>query len=384
MRVLFTTTAGLGHIHPTVPLAHAMAARGHDVLWAVPPDGLDAVQATGIPTAAVGTAGLLDVGAVVSRFPEIQALPPEQRPEVIFGKVFGATSAPVVLADLAPLARSWRPDLVVSDAGEFAGHVVAAELGIPSVTKGFGPLLSETRVARAGREVEPLWLARGLEPRPYGGAYDHLYIDIFPTGLQPPAVDHVAHRQPMRPVTYTGPPTDSDPVAWPEVPTDAARVYVTMGTVFNRPELVEQVIDAVASLAVRVLATFGPQADVPALTGRSNVRVEAYVPQILVLPQADVVVSHGGSGTVVAALSHGLPQLCLPQGADQFLNARAVASAGAGLALMPEDANPEAIRDAVLRLTSDETFRIAAAHVSESIAAMPSPDEVAALLESLP
>jgi len=32
MRVLFTTPAGLGHIHPTVPLAQAMVARGHDVL----------------------------------------------------------------------------------------------------------------------------------------------------------------------------------------------------------------------------------------------------------------------------------------------------------------------------------------------------------------
>jgi hypothetical protein len=35
-RVLFTAPAGLGHIHPMVPLARAMVARGHDVLWAVP------------------------------------------------------------------------------------------------------------------------------------------------------------------------------------------------------------------------------------------------------------------------------------------------------------------------------------------------------------
>jgi UDP:flavonoid glycosyltransferase YjiC (YdhE family) len=47
-RVLFTTPSGLGHIHPMVPLARAMAARGHDVLWAVPADGVGHVERTGV------------------------------------------------------------------------------------------------------------------------------------------------------------------------------------------------------------------------------------------------------------------------------------------------------------------------------------------------
>ena len=85
----------------------------------------------------------------------------------------------------------------------------------------------------------------------------------------------------------------------------------------------------------------------------------------------------------VGAVALGLPQLCLPQGADQFLNAAAIASAGAGLALMPREATAEAVTDAVLRLLTDLSFRDAAARVSESIASMPSVEEVAALLETL-
>ncbi len=54
-----------------------------------------------------------------------------------------------MLAALLPVALDWSPDLVVADAAEFAGHIVAAELGIPSVTKDFGPLLPEQ--SRAGR-----------------------------------------------------------------------------------------------------------------------------------------------------------------------------------------------------------------------------------------
>ena len=114
-----------------------------------------------------------------------------------------------------------------------------------------------------------------------------------------------------------------------------------------------------------------------------RVRVERYVAQTLVLPHCDVVLSHAGSGTVLAAAALGLPQLCLPQGADQFLNAAAVQSAGAGIAQLPGECNADTVRDAVLRLLADPSFRDAARRVGVSIAAMPSPDDVAAVLETI-
>jgi MGT family glycosyltransferase len=157
-----------------------------------------------------------------------------------------------------------------------------------------------------------------------------------------------------------------------------------MGTVFNDPEPLEAVLAGLAELDVRVLVTVGPRAD-PAVLGTqpAHVRVERYVPQSLVLPHCGAVVSHAGSGTVLATLTLGLPQLCLPQGADQFLNAAAVASAGAGISLMPGEATPDAIRNAVTNLVGDASFRAAAGRVSASIASMPSPDDVAAVLETL-
>jgi UDP:flavonoid glycosyltransferase YjiC (YdhE family) len=87
---------------------------------------------------------------------------------------------------------------------------------------------------------------------------------------------------------------------------------------------------------------------------------------------------------VLATLVLGLPQLCFPQGADQYLNAAAVASAGAGISLMPGAGSADAVRDAVVRLLGDGSFRDAAGRVSASIASMPSPDDVAAVLETLP
>jgi UDP:flavonoid glycosyltransferase YjiC (YdhE family) len=103
-----------------------------------------------------------------------------------------------------------------------------------------------------------------------------------------------------------------------------------------------------------------------------------------VLPHCDVAVSHAGSGAVLATLSLGLPQLCLPQGADQLLNAAAVASSGAGVSLMPSAGGADAVRDAVARLLREASSGDAARCVSASIASMASPDDVVGVLQTLP
>jgi UDP:flavonoid glycosyltransferase YjiC (YdhE family) len=385
MRVLVTTPAGAGHINPMVPLARALAARGHDLLWAVPAAGVGRVERGGIRAMAVGPPGIPGPAEARHLYPELDALPAADMPNVMFGKLFGAIMAPPMLAGMAPLALEWRPDLVVADAAEFAGHIVAAELNVPSVTKGFGVLLPERRVAAAAQELAPLWRSRGLEPQPYGGSYTHLYLDIYPPEMGSQTADHVPRRQPLRPDTDDGQVDTSLPLPLPDARSHAPLVYVTMGTVFNNPEPLKVVLAALGELDVRVLVTVGPEGD-PALLGKqpAHVRVERYVPQTHVLPHCDVVVSHGGSGTVLATITLGLPQLCLPQGADQFLNAAAVSSVGAGVSLMQGETSADAVRDAVVRLLDDAAFRDVARRLRASIASMPSPEAVAAVLESLP
>lgn len=387
MRVLFTTPAALGHIHPMAPLARAMLARGHEVLWAVPADGVVDVERAGVRAVRAGPAGLTRPLQVISRYPDLQTLPPADLPDLLFGRMFGAVATPPILADLAPVVLEWRPDLVVADAADFAGHILAAELGVASVTKGFGPLLPERRVAAAGNEVASLWLSRGLEPRPYGGAYDHLYLDVYPDELQPWTASHIPHRHLLRPVSDDGQGADVAALPLPELPEGrggAPLVYVTMGTIFNDARPLHMVLAALAALDVRVLVTVGPKGDPAALGPQPPyIRVERYVPQTAVLPHCDLAVSHGGSGTVLSGLALGLPQLCLPQGADQFLNASAVTSTGAGLSLSPGDATVAAVEQAAARLLGEPSFRSAAVRLAAAIESMPSSGDVAAVLEDV-
>ena len=83
-----------------------------------------------------------------------------------------------------------------------------------------------------------------------------------------------------------------------------------------------------------------------------RIAVAHYVPQHLTLAHADVVGFHAGSGTFLAMLGRGIPQLCLPQAADQFNNATRAQLRGRAIQLAPQDADPERVLTAIEALLS--------------------------------
>lgn len=384
MRVLLTSPGLIGHIHPLVPLAGALLARGNDVRWATGPDGCERVRRAGFDALPVGITQAERWEQFTRRHPEIAELPPQERPNVMFGKLFGEVSAPPALDDLLAIVSSWQPELVVNDAAELASPIAAAAIGVPHVTHAFGALLPEARVRRAADDVAWLWRAQGLEPRPYAGLYDHLYLDIYPPSLQASAGDHLGARRLLRPVAFAGSAQEG---VGADIAGRTGRplVYLTFGTFVDTGEAFRAALAGIRDTGVGLVATVGPDGD-PAAFGPqpSRVVVERYIPQTQLLGVCDLVVSHGGSGTVLAALALGIPQLCLPQAADQFLNAAAVARAGAGLAIAPEQVDAASVADASRRLLGDERFAVGARRVAAEIAAMPSPEAVASALETLP
>jgi UDP:flavonoid glycosyltransferase YjiC (YdhE family) len=380
MRILFTSSPGWGHVHPMVPLALAFLKRGDEVLWATGADSAVRLGGEGIAAAPAGLGEREAMAEFSRRFPEVADLPPPARSDFMFPRLFGTIRTASMLTDLEPVAQEWRPDLIVSDVAEFAGHIVAASLGVASVSHAFGGLLPEPRVAAAGEAVASLWTEHRLEPRPYGGMYDHLYIDIYPPGLQPSERDHVPATQLLRPGAFA---TAGEEVLpdWVTESTGDPLIYVTFGTVFSNDAALAAVIEGVRGLDVRVAVTVGPHGDPDSLGAQSeNVHVARYIPQGRLLPHCAAVVSHCGSGTFLAALAAQVPQLCIPQGADQFFNAGACADSGSGLALQRDEVNALAVRDAVMRLLSDTAFGNAAERISLEIDAMPTPHEVADIL----
>jgi UDP:flavonoid glycosyltransferase YjiC (YdhE family) len=279
--------------------------------------------------------------------------------------------------DLLALTDRWQPELMVHGTSEFAAAIVAERSGVPHITQGFGSPVPAERLRAAAEFIAPLWRAHGLDVPPYGGVFDHMYLDIYPPSLQFSDDTHLRNTRPMRPVVYA--PAFTDSAAWrPDVV--HPRIYVTFGTVFNAPQTgFRNAVRAAAELGAEVLVTVGHNGDVHAFDPLPRgVTVLPFVPQTEVLDWCDVVVSHAGSGTFLGAITAGIPQLCLPQAADQFRNADACERTGVGISITPAHASFDAIHDALRQLLSGRKFHDATAVIATEIAAMPHPDEVAA------
>jgi len=324
MRVLFASLASVGHTYPLIPLAIAVRDAGHEVHFA-------AGEAVHAPLAAYGLRPF--------------------RPADSFYEVYAE--------DLEPELARLRPDLVVHEWGVPGAAVAAHRAGIPGIWHGFGRLMPEG----IGLELP----TRNVE------APGRPHLDICPPSLQDKDFIVTEARIELRPVPFSAPAAPRD---WGGSPL----VYLTLGTAFGTPELLTTVIAGLAALDARVVVAAGrvrPEelGDVP-----DNVTVHSWLPQADLLPHVDVVVHHGGSGTTLGALAVGVPQLVLPQGADQFANADALVAAGAALRLLPGEVSADAVAQHVRKLlprNGNTEHRDAARVIAEEIARMPSPDEVA-------
>jgi UDP:flavonoid glycosyltransferase YjiC (YdhE family) len=153
---------------------------------------------------------------------------------------------------------------------------------------------------------------------------------------------------------------------------------------FGAVEVLSRAISEIAPFDVDILVAVGPEGE-PAALGElpENVHVERFVAQSEVLSLVDLIVHHGGTGTVLGALEVGLPQLLLPQGADQFINAEILIAAGAVRALSNDAQQPGAIGEAVQALLGDCPEREAASRLRAEIASMPAPADVVLVLIEL-
>ena len=151
-------------------------------------------------------------------------------------------------------------------------------------------------------------------------------------------------------------------------------VYLTLGTVVATGEVLAPAIEGLSTLDADILVALGSAAGADLGAVPANVHVEAFVDQPAVLAHADLVVHHGGSGTILGALTTGTAQLLLPKGADQFFNADAMAHAGLASVLEPSQVTADAV--ATLARAALEGHRPAVDAVRGEIARMPHPAEV--------
>lgn len=383
MRVLFTTAPLPGHLYPLVPLAQSLRAAGHDVVVAAPENFGDAVVECGLPAASSAPRVEFEDFMMHDRAGRpLRLIRDSAQRRKASGRAWGRLAA-LTLPGTMRLVEAWRPDVLVCDPMDYAGPLAARHHGLAWVEPGlnFGGFDGESGPRRpAEEELAPELAELGIEglPAPAG------VFDVCPPSLR----DGRPARGPsMRYVPFNG--RDVRP-SWLSQPHERPRVCLTLGSMLpqhGRLDFPGRMAALTKALTGELGAEVAVAVDetVAASWGElpPGVVAAGRFPLHRALSVCDVLVSHGGPGSVFSALTRGLPQLCLPQTSDQFENAELVDTRGLGLRLVGEAASDDAVVGAVARLLRDDGFRTAAGRVAREIAGMPAPAALVPVLEEL-
>jgi UDP:flavonoid glycosyltransferase YjiC (YdhE family) len=379
LRVTVACSDFVGHVYPGIALARVLRDRGNDVLVQTSCRWRDAVEAMGL------------------RWAVSQEVVPALDEGWVEWAVGGARS-------LVPVIEEFRPDVMVSDTAAATPPLAAEAAGVkratliphvyPSDSPGspafpLGLLPARTRLGRlAWRAANPAikaaiphtrWLrtvpallnaARtelGLAPirRPHGeiSSYGHPVSAGLTMVATFPQLEYPRRWPPH--VHVTGPMLFERPQ--PEVALPGGEeplVMVAASTVEDPEALVRTSIEALAEEPVRVLATTARRGEPWCGEISENAVVVDWVSYAQVMPRASMVVCAGGHGTVVRALSEGVPVLVSPRVADQAVNGARVTWTGTGLMLPRRLLGPRALRSAVRRVLTEQRFRARAGAIA--------------------
>lgn len=375
MRVLFTFAGGNGHFRPLVPIARALTEAGHTLAFTGEPLMVPVVEAAGFAAFPSGP----NLGSDGERRPLLAV--DRDREDADLRDGFVRRTAPRRAEDVLALCGDWAPDLLVCDEADHGAMIVAEMLGLPQATVlviAAGSLIRADLVDDALNEVRA---AYGLPPqRNLEMTHRHLVLSPFPESFRDP-------RFPLPPTAHLfhTPVPGRGPVPGWKVEGRPA-VYFTLGTIFNTEsgDLFARVLAGLREVDATCVVTVGRHID-PAEFGPQpeHVHIARYLPQDDVLPYCDAAITHGGSGSLLGAIEHGLPMVLVPMGADQPYNGDRVTELGLGTVLDIIEATADDVRDAVAEVLREPSYRAAAVRLRDEVTAYPPPGQIVPLLEAL-
>jgi UDP:flavonoid glycosyltransferase YjiC (YdhE family) len=298
-----------------------------------------------------------------------------------------------MVPDLMAIASEWKPDLFVREGMEFGGCIAAEALGIPhaSIAGNAYAAVDSPEInyfpGNRGMVAEPLTRHRaavGLPPDPeVVMPFRYLHLCFTPPAWDGDSVPRPRNARFLRHVSTVAPGARLPD--WVERLPDRPTVLASLGTIFNKtPGVLEAIVAALAAEPVNVVVAIGRDQD-PSRFGSlpDHVRLEAYVPQPLMLERCNVFITHGGFNSVKEALASGVPMVVVPISADQPYSAERCAAIGVAGTVGADARSPDAIREAVRQVLGDPKYRANARAFQAEMRALPGPEAMVELLESL-
>ena len=342
VQVLFVLWDGGGNVNPVLALARRLGGRGIEVAGYGPPSLAGRFGAEGVAYVPREVPDAWDLGAMArdvrdacERLDAALVVVDYMLPGALLG---------------AELAGRPRVALVHTLYGGLLAGGVPNPMGMAASVEGVNAVRSEHGLPPVGRLADLLDACETV-------------LVTCPAELderEDEWAPNVRHGGPV--LEGAGPDASWQPPAG-----DGPLVVASMGTTaMGEGPVLARLVEALADEPVRVLVLLGDHLDRGRLPLPANATESGYVRHAAVLPHAALSVNHAGLGTVLAALGHGVPQVCLPLGREQPANARAVERVGAGR-MLPADAGAEAMREAVRDVLATPGYRAAAQRMAALI-----------------
>lgn len=387
LRCLVAAFGDPGHVFPAISLSRALAARGHEVIVETWPQWQEAVEGAGLKFESAEA---------------YQVFPPPKS-----GSPGGGEAA---LA-LMPLLERFRPDVVVNDILTVAPALAAEKFGsrwgtlIPHIYPvqasgqpffAIGALPPRTGVGRRFWSSADRLLERGLRTgrddlnaqREIAGLPP---TDRFHGGISPDLAMVATYPQLEYPrdwpdgVHVTGPMPFEIPHPDITLPPGEQPLVLVAPSTSQDPgnRLVRSALEALADQPVRIVATTNRVVPDRPIEVPPNAVLVDWLSYSQLMPQASLIICHGGHGTVARALAEGVPVLTCPAAGDMNETAARITWAGVGLSVRWSLTGPRALRWAVAELLEDSSFRERATRIARWARDHDGPAAGAALVEAL-
>jgi UDP:flavonoid glycosyltransferase YjiC (YdhE family) len=375
-KILWLNWSGGGNLPPSLGIARALTERGHSVAFAGRPEMVPRVERAGFRAIELTRA-----------YEQVERYPKRWMP-----RAASFLSSPATAEQIRAVVAAERPDLVVADAMFPAALSEAARFDGPVVVMCqtfLHRLLATWRNTIAmivGMRVDAGFPALPTDLDTLWMSRDRVLVSALDT-LDGPPPGGLAHPEKVR---HVGPVLEREKhgvrvaLPWPDNdPTPLVLVSFSTAPEQGSAAKFQNAIDALAALPVHGVVTVGDSVDPATLKPAENVVVFATADHDDLMRRASLVVTHGGHGTLMRALTHGLPLVVIPGMAhDQAPNAAAAQAWGVGRAL-PGDADAEGMRGAVQEVLASSACRENAEVISRQLAGVDGARNAATEIEAL-
>jgi UDP:flavonoid glycosyltransferase YjiC (YdhE family) len=371
-KYLWLSHSSGGNLPPSLGVAAALRKRGHEVIFATKPDTVARIEGEGFRGI-----GFKNAYTQVDKYPDMGPIT----------RIACSLTSPDVADEIKEVVASEQPDAIMVDAMFPAALNVAPSFGVPTSVfchtflwrqmdawQGIMSKLADLRKAAGFAplpDMQSLWKAQTRMIVTSVAALDDTPL---------PGWDHVTHVGPV-----LDNETPAQPIDLPWAADDATPLVLVSYTTteLQDPTKVQTALDGLADLNAHVVVTTSKAIDPADLTIPSNAHVVQYADHNAILADADLCVTHGGHGTMMRALKHGVPMVVIPGFPhDQAPNAALVEKLGAGLAL-PGDADAPTLAPAARKVLGDSSFKSSAEEHAKVIRNLDGASTAASLMDAI-